>query len=94
MNIIESKTKLVVPIMVQLFIEWFIDAQKMKNGVQSIHFSKYEETIKKFNSKFDNAQLDEIIFSLTNFRNEIDKNINLNLLVLNIIFNIAAISKR
>jgi DNA polymerase-3 subunit delta' len=93
-NLIDEKSKLVVPIIIQLFIDWFIDVQKMKIGKENIHFSKYEDTIKKFISKFDYAQLDEIVFSLTNLRNEIDKNINLNLLILNIIFNISAISKR
>ncbi len=93
-NLVEKKTKHVVPIVIQLFVDWFIDVQKMKIGNKNIHFSNYEDTIKKFNSKFDYVQLDEIVFKLTNLRNEMDKNINLNLLLLNIIFNIAAISKR
>ena len=93
-NLIDEKSKLVVPIIIQLFIDWFIDVQKMKIVKGNIHFSKYEDTIQKFISKFDYAQLDDIVFSLTNLRNEIDKNINLNLLILNIIFNISAISKR
>ena len=93
-NLIDKKSKHVVPIIIQLLIEWFIDVQKSKIGSKDIHFNNYEETIQKFISKFDYAQLDEIIFSLTNLRNEIDKNINLNLLILNIIFNIATISKR
>ncbi len=93
-NLVDKKSKLVVPIIIQLFIDWFIDVQKMKIGKENIHFSKYEDTIQKFISKFDYAQLDEIVFALTNLRNEIDKNINLNLLILNIIFSIAAISKR
>lgn len=93
-NVIDKKSKLVVPIIIQLFIDWFIDVQKMKVGSGEIHFIKYEDTIQKFISKFDYAQLDEIIFALTSLRNEMDKNINLNLLLLNIIFNIAGISKR
>ena len=93
-NLIDKQSKLVVPIILQLFIDWLIDVQKMKVGSGDIHFNKYEDTIQKFISKFDYAQLDEIIFKLTSLRNEMDKNINLNLLILNIIFNIAAISKR
>ncbi|MCF6270707.1 MAG: hypothetical protein L3J41_13415 [Melioribacteraceae bacterium] len=93
-NLIEKKSKNVVPIIIQLFVTWFIDVQKMKIGSGNIHFKKYEDTIQKFIAKFDYVQLDEIIFSLTNLRNEMDKNINLNLLILNIIFNITAITKR
>ena len=93
-NVIDKKSKLVVPIILQLFIDWFIDVQKVKVGNGDIHFIKYEDTIQKFISKFDYAQLDEIIFALTSLRNEMDRNINLNLLLLNIIFNIAGISKR
>jgi len=93
-NIIDDKSKLVVPIIIQLFIDWFIDVQKMKIGNENIRFKKYEDTIQKFISKFNYAQLDQIVFSLTSIRNEIDRNINLNLLILNLIFKISAISKR
>jgi len=93
-NLVNEKSKAAIPIVIQLFIDWFIDVQKTKIGSGNIHFTNYEDTIQKFISKFDYVQLDEIIFSLTNLRNEMDKNINLNLLILNIIFNIAAISKR
>lgn len=93
-NLVEKKSKHVIPIVIQLFLDWFIDVQKIKIGSENIHFSKYEDTIRKFISRFNYVQLDEVIFSLTNLRNEMDKNINLNLLILNIIFNISAISKR
>lgn len=93
-KLVDEKSKQVIPIIIQLFIDWFIDVQKTKVGNPKIHFSKYEDTVEKFIAKFDYAKLDEIIFSLTNLRNEMDKNINLNLLILNIIFNISAISKR
>jgi DNA polymerase-3 subunit delta' len=93
-KLIEKKTKSVVPIIIQLFINWLIDVQKMKVGSKNIHFDKYEDTIQKFILRFDYAKLDEIIFSLNSLEGNIKRNINLNLLTLNIIFTIAAISKR
>jgi DNA polymerase III subunit delta' len=91
---IEEKPKIVIPIIIQLLIAWFNDVQKVKLGLQKIHFSGYKETIEKFVLKFDSVKLDEIIFDLTELRKNIDYNINLNLVVLNTIFDVSAISKR
>jgi DNA polymerase-3 subunit delta' len=93
-KLVDDKTKLVVPIIIQLFVNWFVDAQKMKVGIKNIHFSKYEETIQKFILRFNNVELDEVIFSLNKLESNIKKNINLNLLIVNIIFTLASISKR
>lgn len=91
---IAEKPKILIPIVLQLFINWFNDVQKSKVGLSNLHFAGYEETIEKFNLKFSNVELDDIIFELTNIGKNIDYNINLNLLVLNVIFSLSALSKR
>ncbi len=91
---IENNSKMVVPILIQLFITWFNDVQKVKVGRDDIHFTEYTDTINKFVQNFDFVKLDDITFNLTELRKNIDYNINLNLLVLNIIFTLSAISKR
>ena len=91
---IEENPKMVLPILIQLFITWFNDVQKVKVGRDDIHFTEYLDTINKFVQNFDFVKLDDITFKLTELRKNTDYNINLNLLVLNIIFNVSAISKR
>ncbi|MBU0474177.1 MAG: hypothetical protein KKF62_08430 [Bacteroidetes bacterium] len=89
-----GKPKIIIPVFLQLFINWLNDVQKVKVGLSNLHFAGYEDTIEKFNLKFSNVELDRIIFELTNLRKSIDYNINLNLLMLNIIFSLSALSKR
>ncbi len=91
---IEKDPKMVIPILIQLFITWFNDVQKVRAGSNDIHFVEYRETVDKFVQNFGFVKLDNIITNLTQLGKNIDYNINLNLLVLNIIFNISAISKR
>jgi len=91
---IDENPKAIVPILIELMITWFNDVQKAKAGIENIQFAQYEDTIQKFISKFNDVELDEIIFKLTNLSKNIDYNVNLNLLILNIIFNLSALSKR
>jgi len=91
---IEENPKMVLPILIQLFITWFTDVQKVRVGNESIHFVEHLETINKFVKNFNFVKLDDVVFKLTELGKNLDYNINLNLLVLNIIFSVSAISKR
>ncbi len=91
---IEENPKILLPIIIQLMIIWFTDVQKQKFGFSNIQFQKSLNTINKFIEKFNSAELDKIIFQLTDLNKNIDFSINLNLLILNIIFNLSAIVKR
>ena len=93
-NIIDNNPKIIFELIIQLMINWFNDVQKIKAGDKNIHFIGYEDTVEKFVQKFPDTKIDEIIFKLTELRKNIEYNINLNLLVLNIIFNISSLVKR
>ncbi len=91
---IEDNPKMVFPMLIQLFITWFNDVQKVRAGKRDISFINHSDTINKFVANFDFVELDEIIFKLTTLQKNIDYNINLNLLVLNIIFSLSSIVQR
>jgi DNA polymerase-3 subunit delta' len=91
---IEENPKLIIPIIVQLLISWLNDVQKYKAGIETLQFTNHKETITKFIDKFESAEIDTIVFKLTELNKNIDFNINLNLIILNIIFNLSALAKR
>ncbi len=93
-NGIAEYSKDIIPIILTLVISWFNDAQKDRTGIKQFHFAKNSDTIEKFNLKFSDSEIDQIVFDLHNLKDKLDLNINLNLIVLNIIFRIASIGIR
>jgi len=91
---IEGNPKILFQIIIQLIINWIIDVQKARIGTDKIHCVGYEDTIEKSNLKFNYVRLDNLVFELTNLTKTLNYNINLNLLVLNVIFNLSTLSKR
>ena len=93
-NGIAEYSKDIIPIILTLMISWFNDVQKHRTGIEQFHFTKHADTIEKFNLKFSDSEIDEIVFALHGLKNKLDFNINLNLIVLNTIFKIASIGIR
>ena len=91
---IENNPIMLTKVLVQFMINWLNDAQKIRSGIDKISCVAYKSSIENFNLNFSNVKIDSLIFELTQLIKNIDFNINLNLLVLNIIFSLSAISKR
>ena len=91
---IEKNPRILIQIVIQLMINWLNDAQKIKIGIDEINCVAHKNSLENFNLKFGNVRLDNLIFELTHLSKNIDFNINLNLLMLNIIFSLSAIAKR
>ncbi|MEN8191795.1 MAG: hypothetical protein ABFS12_03195 [Bacteroidota bacterium] len=91
---IDKNSKNVLPIILTLLISWFNDAEKYRNGIEKFHFANHIDTIKKFNTKFEDVDISKIVFDLNNLKDKLDLNINLNIIALNIIFRIASIGIR
>ncbi|PID59544.1 MAG: hypothetical protein CR986_05775 [Ignavibacteriae bacterium] len=75
----------------ELITYWFNDTLKNKYHTKKINFFLYEDTIEKFNKKFCDVDITKITKNLVELRNSIKNNINLNLLILNIIFELSTI---
>lgn len=93
-NGIAEYSKDIIPIILTLVISWLNDVQKDRTGIKQLHFAKNSDTIKKFNLKFSDSEIDKVVFDLHKLKDMLDLNINLNLIVLNIIFKIASIGIR
>ncbi len=81
---------------VKLFIDlvnmWFLDTSKEKcSELKDFYYIGKEESISKFNKRFPKAKQEDIIENLNKYSNYFDRNLNLNIISLSLIFEIAAI---
>lgn len=76
-------------ILISLILTWFSDVARFRNGYHDIYFADYSETIKKFNDRFMDISLTEIMFVLDQLASEIDRNVNQNTILLKIVYELA-----
>jgi DNA polymerase-3 subunit delta' len=82
-------------ILIILIKKWLNDIIKNKYSVNNgYYFNDYKETLFKFNSKFQNVSISKIFQILESIENYNDRNLNLNVLYLNLIFELASLSIR
>jgi len=79
-------------IILKMIITWLIDLQKYKNGIDQYFFTEHKATLEKFNSKFPNVELKDIVFKLDQLSSSIKNNININLLAANIVFELSTLT--
>lgn len=81
-------------ILVLMIIAWLNDLQKYRAGLTDYFFEDYAETLQKFNLKFSDVTLNEIVYKLDRFASLIKNNINLNTLSLNMITELSLLTQR
>lgn len=81
-------------IIVDLIITWFNDTLKSKFNIDNISFQLYTETLEKFNDRFEETDVRKLTTKLFEYRNATNKNVNLNILVMNVIFELASIGMK
>lgn len=90
-DVIDEKSVVAYNLIIDLIILWLNDTIKDKMNINNIYFSKFNETIKKFNLRFQDVNINQVITKLVELKNAPQKNVSLNLLVLNVIFELASI---
>lgn len=80
-------------IIINLIKVWFNDVLKNKFDSNDYNFKDFSETFIKFNSKY-NVNINEIYSKLEKLEEGCKKNLNLNVLSMNLIFELASISIR
>lgn len=73
---------------------WLDDVVKNKHEFIDYYFEDYVETMEKFNNRYTKAEIFKIFNILDKLEGYQDKNINLNIICLSLIFEIASISIR
>jgi DNA polymerase-3 subunit delta' len=83
-----------VKLLIQMIIIWLNDLQKLRYKENNIFFKSHLETLEKFNVRFPDLQLNETVVKLDKFSSLIAGNINLNLIALNIVIELASLTIR
>ncbi len=81
-------------ILVLMIISWLNDLQKFRTGLTNYFFDDYTDTFQKFNLKFSDVDLNEIVFKLDKSASLIKNNINLSTLTLNIITELSQLTRK
>jgi len=91
---IEITNKEYVAFFIGAILKWLLDANKYRFNAKIDYFSTYKDTIEKFNSKFNTIDISKTINKLEQFSRLIDNNINLNIILQGIIFELSSLSLR
>lgn len=83
-----------IKIITQLIKVWFSDVVRNKYSFMKYFFEDYKDTLEKFNERFNQTIVQKIFNSIDKLEACEDQNINLNVVCLNLIFEIASISIR
>lgn len=76
-------------ILISLILTWLGDIIRFRAGKSGIYFSAFQETIEKFNQKFPELELSVVMFELDRLSSEIDRNVNQNLILLKMVYELA-----
>ncbi|MBN1300268.1 MAG: AAA family ATPase [Melioribacteraceae bacterium] len=71
--------------------KWFIDTLKERLMIENEYFDKYNDTIKKFNDRYKQYDINKIILKIDYLKNLKNQNINLNVCISNVILEIGYI---
>ncbi len=83
-----------IKIITRLIKVWLNDVVRNKYSLMKYFFEDYKETLEKFNERFNQTIVLKIFNSIDKLEECEDKNINLNVVCLNLIFEITSISIR
>lgn len=78
---------------VQMIITWLNDLQRFRAAKSEFFFSDHKETLEKFNKKFPNSEIHDVVFKLDHLSSLIQNNVNPNLIASNLVFTISTLTK-
>jgi DNA polymerase-3 subunit delta' len=83
-----------VKLLIQMMIIWLNDVQRHRYGNGNYFFKSYTETLEKFNGRFPDVPLGGVVTKLDKLASVLQNNVNLNLVALNIVYELSAVTGR
>jgi DNA polymerase-3 subunit delta' len=81
-----------IKLLIKMLLIWLNDFQKLRiNKLDNLFFTKHKETLEKFNLKFPDVEIGDVTVSLDKISSYLKNNININLAVSNIIFQLSSL---
>lgn len=90
-SVLEDGGNDMIKLIVYMMITWLNDIQKHRFELDDYFFHDYKETLDKFNNKFGDTDLNELVFKLDRLSSLLQNNINPNLVILCIVYEISAL---
>ena len=78
-----------VKLILQLIVTWLNDFQKYRYGGSEFYFGDYTETLEKFKKRFPDLDVSDTVFKIDRLSSLIKNNVNLNIIILNIIYELS-----
>lgn len=91
-EIISDKSAEKLKLVIQMIIIWLTDVQKFRYQTGDYYFTRHIETLEKFNKRFPDIQLKEIIYKLDALSSVIQNNVNVNTIIFNIVFELSMLT--
>lgn len=88
-SLTSDNSKESIQLLIKMIIIWLNDIQKEKHEAGEFFFEKYKETLQKFNSRFPDIELKEIVFKLDRLASSLNYNVNVNTVILNLVQELA-----
>jgi DNA polymerase-3 subunit delta' len=83
-----------IKLLIKMIISWLNDILKHRLNIDDLYFKSHRETIVKFNSKFPEVELNSVIKNIDYLSSTIRNNINLNIICLNLVLELASLTTR
>ncbi|HSP86797.1 MAG TPA: hypothetical protein VLN45_01585, partial [Ignavibacteriaceae bacterium] len=83
-----------IKLLIKMIISWLNDILKNRISIDNFYFNSHKDTILKFNSKFPDLELNEVIKKIDHLSLTIRNNINLNLICLNLVLELASLTNK
>ncbi len=78
----------------QMLLKWIVDLKKFSAGIDEIYFGSHRETIEKFVQKFSHVEPEALFTKMDTIFSSHEQNVSLNIILMNIIFELATIGKK
>lgn len=79
---------------IRLIKIWLNDIIKKRYSISDFYFNEFAETIEKFNDKYGNSRVDILYNKLSSLEDYCSMNLNLNVLIMNLIFELRGLTLR
>ena len=93
-NIMENQSEEEYKLAINLMKNWLNDVLRVRFSYNDFYFKEYQDTFTKFNDRYSESDIQRIITSLELLESYYARNLNLNVLILNVIFELATLSSR
>ena len=94
LTIMQEQTEEDYKLAISLIKSWLNDVIRIRHSFNNFYYEDYKETFTKFNQKFQHSNIEKIVTNLEMLEDYYNRNLNLNVLILNIIFELATLSSR